>query len=138
VRFRKGQSGNPRGAAKGKSRKTTQFLRDLVMPAAPEIIGNVVKKAKTGDEFATKAYLTLLPTLRYVTPPIPNFPLVKTAQEATEQIAAITRRMAKGELDTDSGNVLINTLKTFIIGYTATELELEVMKARAREQGKKP
>jgi hypothetical protein len=80
----------------------------------------------------------LLPTLRYVTPPLANFPLVTTAQQATRQIAVITRRMAKGELDTDSGNVLINTLKTFIVGYTATELEFEVMKARAREQGKKP
>jgi hypothetical protein len=37
VRFVKGQSGNPKGGAKGKPRKTTQFLRDLVMPAAPTI-----------------------------------------------------------------------------------------------------
>ena len=108
------------------------------MPAAPKIIGNVVRKAKAGDEFSTKAYLTLLPTLRYVTPAIPSFPIVRTAEEATGQIAAISRRMAKGEIDIDSANALIATLKTFIIGYTATELELEVMKARAREQGKKP
>jgi hypothetical protein len=107
------------------------------MPAAPKIIGNVIKKAKAGDEFATRAYLTLLPTLRYVTPPLANFPLVKTAEEATEQIAIVTRRMARGELDTDSGNVLISTLKAFIIGYAATELELEVMKARAREKAKR-
>jgi hypothetical protein len=137
VRFQKGQSGNPKGGVKGKPRRTTQFLRDF-MPAAPKIIGNVVRKAKAGDEFSTKAYLTLLPTLRYVTPPIPSFPLVKTAQEATEQMAVITRRMAKGEIDVDSANALIDKLKGFIIGYTATELELEVMKARARERGKKP
>jgi hypothetical protein len=137
VRFQKGQSGNPNGAPKGKPRKATQIVRDLLMPAVPEIVGKVVEKAKEGDEFSIKACLSLLPTLRYVTPPIPNFPLVTTAQEATEQIAVIARRMAKGDIDTDSANALIDKLKAFIIGYTATELELEVMKARARERAKK-
>jgi hypothetical protein len=107
------------------------------MPAVPEIVGKVVEKAKEGDEFSIKAYLSLLPTLRYITPPIPNFPLVATAQEATEQIAVITRRMAKGDIDTDSATALIDKLKTFIVGYAATELELEVAKARAREKVKK-
>jgi hypothetical protein len=45
VTFKKGQSGNPKGGVRGKPRKSTQYVRDLVMPAAPKIIGTTSRAA---------------------------------------------------------------------------------------------
>ena len=53
--FQKGNPGRPKGAPN----RITQVIRDIVNPAAPEILKDIVQRAKLGDPFAQRAYLTL-------------------------------------------------------------------------------
>jgi hypothetical protein len=112
-------------------------VRDLVTPAAPKIVKKIIDAAtQHNDPFAQRVFVQhLLPTPKFVEPPINDFPLVANAREAIAEIAAVTRRMARGELDVDSAHALVDKLKTFIAGYAAVELEMEVAKARALQEG---
>jgi hypothetical protein len=131
--FQKGD-GRPR-RPKGTPNRITAVIRDIVNPAAPEILKDIVERAKLGDPFPQRAYLTLLPQQpKYVEGPI-DLPLVKSARDAVEQVAAIGAKAAKGEVDLDGARFLIETvLKNFITGYAAVELEDEVAKAKLREE----
>jgi hypothetical protein len=107
-----------------------------VNPAAPEILQDIVRRAKAGDPFAQRAFLTLLPQQsKYVDPPIPDFPLTQNMKEAVAEIAAVTQRMARGELDIDSAHALVEKLKNYVTTYAAVELEDEVAKAKLRVGG---
>jgi hypothetical protein len=135
-RWKKGETGNPRGNWKHTPHRLTQTIRDLVTPAAPKIVQKIIAAAdERNDPNAQKTFIQhLLPQQpKFVDPPIVGFPLVTNAREAVAEIAAVTQRMAQGELDVDSAHALVDKLKTFIVGYSAVELELEVAKAKLRE-----
>jgi hypothetical protein len=125
--------GRPR-RPKGTPNRITQV--DLVNPAAPEILEDIVKRAKAGDPFAQRAYLTLLPSLpKFVEGPI-DLPIVRNAHEAVDQIAAIGAKAASGEVDLEGAKFLIETvLKNFVTAYAAVELEDEVARAKLRDEG---
>jgi hypothetical protein len=129
--FAKGD-GRPR--RQGAPNRLTQTIRDIVNPAAPEILQDIVKRAKVGDPFAQRAFLTLLPqTPKYVEGPI-ELPIVKSARDAVDQIAAIGAKAANGEIDLEGARFLIETvLKNFVTTYAAVELEDEVARAKLRE-----
>jgi hypothetical protein len=132
--FRAGQSGNPQGRRKGSQNRVTRLVSDLVTPAAPTIVKDIIARAKTGDPFAQRAYLSLLPQSRYVDGPV-DLPHVKNAHEALDQIAAIGVKAAKGEVDLDGARFLIETvLKNFISGYAVVVLEAEVEKTKLHDK----
>jgi hypothetical protein len=129
---RKFQAGNP-GRPKGSPNKLTQIVRDLVTPAAPAILEDIVKRAKVGDPFAQRAFLTLLPPApKFIEGPI-ELPRVKDAREALDALVAIAAGAAKGEVDLEGARFLADVLRTFINGYAAVELEDEVARAKLRE-----
>jgi hypothetical protein len=134
--FRKGQSGNPRGNYRRTPHRLTQTVRALVTPAAPKIVKNIIDAAQEhNDPFAQRLFVAhLLPQPKYVDPPIVDFPLVTNAREAVAEIAAVTKRMAQGEIDVDSAHALVDKLKTYVAAYAAVELEMEVAKARLLQE----
>jgi hypothetical protein len=58
----------------------------------------------------------------------------KSAQEARDAIARITSMIAKAEIDGEHGSRIIAGLEAFL-GARAAELEAEVDKHRAEEEG---
>ncbi len=58
-RFKKGQSGNPKGRPKGSLDKRTE-LRELLAPHAQELINKTVELAKSGDTTALRLCLERL------------------------------------------------------------------------------
>jgi hypothetical protein len=130
------QKGDDRaGRPKGSPNRITRVIRDIVNPAAPEILEDIVKRARVGDPFAQRAFLTLLPQQpKYVEGPI-DLPRVKDAREALDALTAIAAKAGKGEVDLEGARFLIDTLRTFINGYAVVELENEVAKAKLREEG---
>jgi hypothetical protein len=137
--FQKGHVANPVGRRPGSQNKLTKVLRDLITPAARPIVKDIIKKARDGDANQQKIFVQhLLPSLKFIEPPLADFPLVTNAREAITEIAKVTQRMAQGEIDTDAAHAIIDKLKTFIVGYSAVELEAEVLAAKLREEGKEP
>jgi hypothetical protein len=113
----------------------------MISEAAPKILAKVIAAADQGnDPVAQKTFMSHVWTPpKLIDPPIADFPHVKTAKEATEEIARITQRAARGELKTDHAHFLVDKLKTFIVGYAAVELEAEVFKAKLRDMsGEEP
>jgi hypothetical protein len=106
-----------------------------VNPAAPEILEDVIRRAKAGDPFAQRAYLALLPQQpRYIEGPI-ELPRVKDAREALDALVGLATKAGKGEVDLEGARFLADVLRTFVNGYAAVELEDEVAKAKLREEG---
>jgi hypothetical protein len=130
--FAKGD-GRPR--RQGAPNRITQTIRDLVNPAASEILDDIIKRAKAGDPFAQRAYLTLLPPQpKYIEGPV-ELPHVKDARAALDALVAIAAKAGKGEVDLEGARFLADVLRTFINGYAAVELEDEVAKAKLRDEG---
>jgi hypothetical protein len=137
--FERGAGGNPKGRPVGSPNKRAKILRDLVTTAAKPIIKDIIKKARDGDANQQKIFVQhLLPPLRFIEPPLADFPVVSNAAEAVAQIAVVTQRMAQGEIDIDAAHAIIDRLKTFVVGYSAVELEMEVAKAKLRAEGEEP
>jgi hypothetical protein len=135
VPFKKGQSGNPRGNADGKPRKTTRQLVRIIYGAAPEVLEKIASAAKAGDLEAQKIFVKLLPRLpRYVATPT-DFPPVTSAKEALAQIADVLQRVSRGELDLDTFAALLDGLRHYTSTYQTAALETEVERYRELQRG---
>lgn len=131
----------PRGHAKAGGRKKgtpnrgSERARKLISEADDKVIvDRVILGAKAGEAEALRTYF------RYLRPPTPRFLNLialeppKTAQEARDAIARITSMVAMGEVDGEHGGRVIAGLEAFL-GAKAAELEAEVEKHRAEEEG---
>jgi hypothetical protein len=133
ARWQKGQSGNPRGGA-SEPRKLTQVIRAIVSEKAPVILNKIVAAAEAGDPVAWQIFVRLLPpAARYVADPT-NHPPPTSAQDAAAQIAEITSRLAKGELDLEGGGAVLDALRAFVTTHATVELERAVERYRAMQQ----
>jgi hypothetical protein len=121
MKFQRGTSGNPAGAAKGKPHMRAARIRALINDNAADILLKVIEQAKAGDSQAQAAFLKLVPRHRYVSSPV-DLPVAQSAGEAQEQIAMLTTMAARGDLDLDALHVLSRTL-TMAIDTRLKELE---------------
>jgi hypothetical protein len=131
MRFQRGVSGNPAGAAKGKPHKRAALIRALINDNAADILRKVIEQAKAGDSQAQATFLKLLPKHRFVAAPV-DMPAPQSASEAMEQIAMLTSMAARGDLDLGSLEVLSRTL-TMAIDTRLTEIE-EILEEREAER----
>jgi hypothetical protein len=132
------------GRKKGVRNKRTLAVLPRQHPNALDYLAEVVADDTLNAELRVRAATGLAVyqhpkpfASRVINPAIADFPLVSNASEATTKIAEVTQRMARGEIDTDSGHALIDGLKIFVLGYAAVELEMEVAKAKLREEGER-
>jgi hypothetical protein len=135
--FEKGKVSNPKGRPVGSQNKLTGVVRDLVTPAAPKIVKKIIEAADThNDAHMQRVFVQhLLALPKFVTPPIPNFPLVIDARTAFAEMAVVIQRMARAELDIDSAGAMIDKLRTLVDTYARVELQQEVEIRRAQEEG---
>ena len=122
AKFEPGRSGNPRGRPRGKV-TTASKLRAAITEHLPEIIANLVERAKAGDVQAARALLDkALPNLRPVDQPQP---LALPDGTLTDQGRAILAAVAGGELAPTQGAQLVAA-----IGQLARVSEIDELAAR--------
>jgi len=136
--FAKGKPRPPNaGRRKGSPNKGTERARRLISEADDKaIVDQVVRDAKANNPHALQVYF------RYLRPPVSRTTSVwpidleppKNAQEARDAIARITSMIAKAEIDGEHGARVIAGLEAFL-SARAAELEIEVEKHRAAEEG---
>jgi hypothetical protein len=104
TQFKPGQSGNPGGRPKG----TTSALRQLLAPAAPELINKAVTLALAGDVGAIRLCMErLLPPLR---PQDEVISIERLSGTLAEQGQRILNAMAEGKFSPDQAAKLLQAL----------------------------
>jgi hypothetical protein len=105
VKFKPGESGNPRGRPPNKT--ATALLRKAIVDAMPEIIQGLIDAAKQGDVGAATVLLNrCIPAFKSEAQAI-NLPVKETLPEQGNEIIKATMG---GEIPPDIGSQLITAL----------------------------
>jgi hypothetical protein len=123
ARFRKGESGNPRGRAKGSRHKATLAALALLEGDLEAITQVCIDKAKDGDLMAVKLILDkLLPNRRERSINL-KVPRVKGAQDIPQALEAVMQAVAAGDLTPGEGQALTTMLEAYRKGLEFTTIE---------------
>jgi len=110
-KFKPGQSGNPKGRAKGSINRQLAALRE----AADKVLPLVVEKALAGDTDAQKFLLDrALPRMK---PMSPAEPFTLPEGDLLDQVQVVLRQVADGELSP--------TAAAEVVGMVATAAKVE-------------
>ncbi|MCB1984484.1 MAG: hypothetical protein H6936_03205 [Burkholderiales bacterium] len=122
-RWKKGESGNPNGRKPGASKVAE--LRDSIARHVPEIISQMVNKAKEGDVQAAKLLLErVIPPLKSMEQSV-SLTLPENAT-LSEQGQTIIQSVATGVLTPDQGQALLSGLGSQARLIEITELEARI------------
>jgi len=109
ARYKKGQSGNPKGRPIGVKDKRTE-LRQLLKPHTQKLVKKTVDLALDGDTTALRLCLErLIPTIKQKDEYI-KFKLTGNTQ--TEQSKSIIIAMSNGEITPTDTNTILQTMAT--------------------------
>ena len=123
MKFKPGQSGNPRGKAKGTLHKATRAALELLEGDLEAITQVCIDKAKAGDLLAAKLILDkLLPNRRERSVNL-NLPKVNGAQDLPKALEAVMQAVAAGDLTPGEGQALTAMLEAFRKGLELTDIE---------------
>ena len=107
-RFKKGQSGNPRGRPKGIVDRRTE-LRKLLNPHSKDVVNKVVEKALEGDTTAMKLCMDrLIPTIRSSDQSVS---IKVTEGSLTDCGDQVVSSMLDGKLTPDEAKDLLRAIK---------------------------
>ena len=126
AKFKKGQSGNPKGRPKGVVDRRSRFLA-LIEQHIPDVVNQVVSAALGGDMTACKILMDkVLPSVRSMTPVIS---LPQSGESTTEQSSAVIEAMLGGSLAPDQAAIVISVLVDHVrlCEYTELEARLETL-----------
>ena len=126
IKFKPGQSGNPKGRPKNKTPAT--LLRKSIVDDMPDIILKLIEQAKNGDTAAAKILLDrCVPTLKHQAIAV-NLPVNGTL---AEQGGEIIRATLSGQISPDIGAQLISALtsQSKIIEIDDLTKRIEILEA---------
>ena len=126
IKFKPGQSGNPKGRPKNKTPAT--LLRKSIVDDMPDIILKLIEQAKNGDTAAAKILLDrCVPTLKPQAIAV-NLPVNGTL---AEQGGEIIRATLSGQISPDIGAQLISALtsQSKIIEIDDLTKRIEILEA---------
>lgn len=109
TRFRPGQSGNPKGRAKGSMDRRSAW-RQTLAEGLPELINDLQARARSGDDFAIKLIFDrVAPPMR---PEGASVHLPKLAEGASlaDKASSILSAVGEGQITVDVARSLIDTL----------------------------
>ena len=107
AKFKKGQSGNPKGRPKGLVDRRSRYLA-IIEQHMPDVVNRVVSAALGGDITACKILLDrILPSIRSTAPAIS---LPRSGESATTQSGAVIEAMLNGSLAPDQAAIAVSVL----------------------------
>ena len=132
AKFKKGQSGNPKGRPKGIVDRRSRY-HVLIEKHVPDVVDQIVSAALGGDIAACKLLLDkVIPSVRSTAPLIS---LPKSGDTATTQSSAIVQAMLGGSLAPDQAVTAISVLVDHarLCEYTELEARLEELEKQQSE-----
>jgi hypothetical protein len=121
--FRKGQSGNPQGKAKGTLHKATRAAQELLDGEAQALTRKVVELAQGGNMAALKLCLERLLPPRKDRPITLQLPKVEAMGDVPKALGAILEAVSAGEITPGEGQAVCSMLENYRRGLELTELE---------------
>lgn len=128
----KRRPGKPKGPPRG-LRNNAPILAELFENEAEEILCKIIKKAKRGDGTCLRLYLDRVVPPRRDRPVHFTMAALKTPDDASKAMAAITAAMASGELTPREAGELARVVEVFVRVFETTEIEsrLKTLEERA-------
>ena len=112
TRFKKGQSGNPKGRPKGLLNKTTLAAQVLLDGEAEALTRKAIEKAKEGDIAALKLCLERIVPPRKERALSIALPGIEKTGDTAKILAAVLDAVACGDLTPGEGQVLAAMAET--------------------------
>ena len=137
-RFRKGQSGNPKGKAPG-TRNTALVAMDRIgEESAQDLIRSVIAKAQDGDMTAARIVLDRAWPVRKGRPVMFTMPPVSSAADTAKALSGVLEAVAGGLLSIEEGQGLAAILEAQRKALELTEIEerLTVLENQHKQVGK--
>ena len=133
AKFKKGQSGNPKGRPKGIVDRRGRY-RSLIEQHIPGVVDQVVSAALGGDMTACKMLIDkVVPSIRPTAPALSAFP---KSDSAVMQSEAVIEAMLAGSLPPDQAATAIAVLVDHARLKEYTELEARLEELEKRHNGK--
>lgn len=134
TKFKKGQSGNPKGRPKGALGKATRW-REALEPHGDELFKVAVDHALSGDMAALKLCLERIsPPVKPTSDPI-EFSL--QGETLSQKAESVLQAIADGVIDCDSGRKLIGAISDLGKIIEITELEKRLAQLEQLQEMKK-
>lgn len=133
ARFKKGQSGNPKGKPKGARDKRTA-LRELLQPHAPQLVAKAVELALEGDTTALRICVDrVIPALPAESPPVR---IKADSNDVTKSGAAVLQQAFDAEISPSVAQQLLRSLHTQsqIVNIDEVVKRIEALEANLNAQ----
>jgi hypothetical protein len=135
TKFQKGQSGNPRGRAKGSRNRTTLLVEQIFEERlfgkdrkADVIIAKAIELAANGDVACIRLCFDRMAPARKDRPVCFELPKIKDTKDALGASAAIVDAVAAGELTPSEAAELAKVLDSYTRVLQAAEFETRLQK----------
>jgi hypothetical protein len=132
MRFKKGQSGNPKGRPVGSKHKATLAAQELLDDEAQALTRKAIEKALEGDAVALRLCLERLIPIRREGPLSLKLPKVRGAADLPGALQAVMSAVAQGEITPGEGQALTAMLDAYRKGLELTDLEARVQNLEAK------
>jgi hypothetical protein len=120
--FKPGQSGNPAGKAKGTRNRATLALEELLDGQAEALTQKAIDLALTGDIAALRLCLDRILPARKDRPVSFEMPVITTAGDAKQALAALLNAVATGNLTPAEASEIGKLVDGYVKSIEATEV----------------
>lgn len=123
-RFRKGQSGNPKGRPPGSG--LAGELRRAIATDAPDILAALIEQAKAGDVQAARVLLDrILPSLKPESAPV-HVPGLADAGSLAERAESVLQAVGAGDVPPDVAAALVAAVGALARIHELDEIERRI------------
>ena len=111
TRFKKGQSGNPKGRPKGSLNKTTLAAQALLDDEAENITRKAIELAQGGDTTAIKLCFDRILPVKKDRPVSLSLPAINSPKDSILAMASILKAVCSGEITPREGERVSNMVE---------------------------
>jgi hypothetical protein len=132
-KFRKGQSGNPKGKAKGTRNKATLTVENLLNGELENICRKLIEEALLGNIQAIKMVLDRVFPFRRDYPVTIELPKIQNSSDVLQAIGLITTAVGNGKISPSEGEALSRIIDVHVKVIEAHDYEKRLSKLEERK-----
>ena len=135
-RWKKGQSGNPKGRPAGSRNKASIAVENLFLDEQERLSRKCIKLAMRGNMQALKLCIERICPIRRDAPINVNLPRVKTVEDATKLTTSLLDKVTSGELTPIQAELLSRLVEKHIKVLQLNDLEARLQLLEERVQSR--